>query len=175
MVCAKFTQRGKSFVVQTIAMIASLTRNVLAHRRRYIIGWVLITVVGVALSGTATKAMDQKFSAPGKEGWDTNVAIAKTYGGTGGNAAPLGQPALLQPVEHRHERRAVHVRPVGELLLREPGAAGQHDHDPEVPRMDAVGLEHGHEPLARARAEPVEQEARELTELRGRAIGMEHG
>src|SRR5437763_16391370 len=70
-------------------MVVSVTRWVLAHRRLVIVGWVLVTIIGIALSGAATKAMDQKFSVPGKEGWDTNVAIAKAYGGTGGNASPL--------------------------------------------------------------------------------------
>ena len=33
--------------------------------------------------------MNQKFSVPGREGWETNVQIQKLYNGTGGNAAPL--------------------------------------------------------------------------------------
>src|SRR4051812_37001103 len=33
--------------------------------------------------------MNQKFTVPGKEGWETNVAIAKQYGGD-----PAGQPLL---------------------------------------------------------------------------------
>jgi RND superfamily putative drug exporter len=69
--------------------MTSFTRWVLAHRRLVVGFWVVITIVGAATSGAATKAMNQKFSVPGREGWDTNQAIAKQYGGTGGNGAPL--------------------------------------------------------------------------------------
>src|SRR5919201_2219701 len=33
--------------------------------------------------------MDQKFSVPGKEGWETNVTIAQLFGGSGGDTAPI--------------------------------------------------------------------------------------
>src|SRR3954453_791879 len=66
-----------------------LTRWVLAHRRIVVGFWVLITLVGIATSGAATKAMDQKFSVPGREGWETNQQIEHLYGGTGGNGSPL--------------------------------------------------------------------------------------
>src|SRR5947207_2072958 len=33
--------------------------------------------------------MDQKFSVPGKEGWETNVAITQHFHGTGGDTAPI--------------------------------------------------------------------------------------
>ena len=69
--------------------MSSLTRWVLgaqAHGRRF---WLALTVVGIASADSATKAMDQKFSVPGKEGWETNVAIAERFGGTGGDSAPL--------------------------------------------------------------------------------------
>jgi putative drug exporter of the RND superfamily len=49
----------------------------------------VLTVVGIATVNSATKAMDQKFSVPGREGWETNVQIARLYHGTGGNATPL--------------------------------------------------------------------------------------
>lgn len=41
--------------------------------------------------------MDQKFSVPGKEGWETNQTIARMYRGTGGNAAPLVPVVTLAP------------------------------------------------------------------------------
>jgi RND superfamily putative drug exporter len=40
-------------------------------------------------AGPASRALDQKFSVPDKEGWETNVAIADKYNGTGGDTAPL--------------------------------------------------------------------------------------
>ncbi|HUA74028.1 MAG TPA: MMPL family transporter [Solirubrobacteraceae bacterium] len=69
--------------------MASLTRWVLAHKRIVVVFWVLITLVGMASAGSATKALKQKFSVPGKEGWVTNQAIEHKFRGTGGNTAPL--------------------------------------------------------------------------------------
>jgi RND superfamily putative drug exporter len=69
--------------------VSSLTRWVLAHKRIVLVGWIALTVAGIAAAGPATGRLDQKFSVPGKEGWETNVAIAKHYRGTGGDATPL--------------------------------------------------------------------------------------
>jgi RND superfamily putative drug exporter len=69
--------------------MASITRWVLRHRLLVILFWIALTVVGMATADAASKAMDQKFSVPGREGWDTNVAIAEQYNGTGGDAAPI--------------------------------------------------------------------------------------
>jgi putative drug exporter of the RND superfamily len=66
-----------------------LTRWVLAHRRAIGLLWIVLTVVGIATAGQATKAMDQKFTVPGREGWETNQEIARLYKGTGGDTAPL--------------------------------------------------------------------------------------
>jgi RND superfamily putative drug exporter len=76
--------------------MAPLTRWVLAHKRMIVIFWVLITLVGVASAGSATKALKQKFSVPGKEGWVTNQQIARDFHGTGGNSAPL-MPIVTLP------------------------------------------------------------------------------
>jgi putative drug exporter of the RND superfamily len=69
--------------------MASLTRWVLAHKRIVVLTWVVLTIAGIAASGPASKALDQKFSVPKKEGWETNVAVAKHYRGTGGDSSPL--------------------------------------------------------------------------------------
>ena len=70
--------------------MAAITRWVLAHKR------MVDVVLGRADGGghrdrsnSATKAMDQKFSVPGKEGWETNVAITEHFHGTGGDTAPI--------------------------------------------------------------------------------------
>ena len=68
--------------------MAPLTRWVLAHKRIVVVTWLLLLFAGIAASGPASKALDQKFSVPKKEGWETNVAIAKHYRGTGGDTAP---------------------------------------------------------------------------------------
>src|SRR5450631_2958750 len=66
-----------------------LTHWVLTHKRIVVIFWVALTLVGMASAGSATKALKQKFSVPGKEGWITNQQIARDFHGTGGNGAPL--------------------------------------------------------------------------------------
>jgi RND superfamily putative drug exporter len=66
-----------------------MTRWVLAHKRLVVLFWVVLTLVGGASAGSASKALKQKFSVPGKEGWITNQAINRHFNGTGGNTAPL--------------------------------------------------------------------------------------
>src|SRR5262249_55952309 len=73
-------------VERRLAM-TSLTRWVLAHKRIVVIVAVALTLVGMASAGSATKAMKQKFSVPGKEGWVTNQQIERDFHGTGGNRA----------------------------------------------------------------------------------------
>jgi RND superfamily putative drug exporter len=69
--------------------MASLTRWVLAHKRIVVAFWLVLTLVGMASAGSATKALKQKFSVPGKEGFVTNQQIQRDFHGTGGNLAPL--------------------------------------------------------------------------------------
>jgi len=69
--------------------VSSLTRWVLAHKRTVVGIWVVLTVAGMAAAGPASEALDPEFSVPGKEGWETNVAIAAKYRGTGGDTTPL--------------------------------------------------------------------------------------
>jgi RND superfamily putative drug exporter len=75
--------------------MASITRWVLAHKRTVVAFWVVLTLVGMASAGWATKALKQKASVPGKEGWVTNQQIAHDFHGTGGNGAPLVPVATL--------------------------------------------------------------------------------
>jgi RND superfamily putative drug exporter len=96
--------------------MASLTRWVLAHKRIVVLFWVAVTLVGMASAGSATKALKQKFSVPGKEGWVTNQQIARDFHGTGGNSAPL-LPVVTLPAGQslssptvRTELRAVEAR-----------------------------------------------------------------
>ena len=69
--------------------ITRLTHLVLAHKRIVVAFWLVLTLVGMASAGSATKSLKQKFSVPGKEGWVTNQRIARDFHGTGGNGAPL--------------------------------------------------------------------------------------
>jgi putative drug exporter of the RND superfamily len=68
--------------------MASLTRFVLAHKRLVVISWIVLTLAGMAAAGPASEALDQKFSVPNKEGWETNQTINEDYFGTG-DSAPL--------------------------------------------------------------------------------------
>jgi putative drug exporter of the RND superfamily len=69
--------------------VSSLTRWVLAHKRTVVISWLVLTIAGIAVAGPATNALKPGYSVPGKEGWETNEAIAARYGDTGGDTPPL--------------------------------------------------------------------------------------
>src|ERR1700733_13238598 len=106
------------------APMAPLTRWVLAHKRIVVIFWVIVTLVGIASAGSATKALKQKFSVPGKEGWVTNQQIARDFRGTGGNSAPQLAVVTLPAAQNigspsvKHELQALEAR----LAKVEPGA-----------------------------------------------------
>jgi RND superfamily putative drug exporter len=96
--------------------MAPLTRWVLAHKRIVVVFWVVLTLIGMASAGSATKSLKQKFSVPGKEGWVTNQQIARDFHGTGGNSAPL-LPVVTLPAGRslgsaavRSELRALEAR-----------------------------------------------------------------
>jgi len=78
------------------ALVDRLTRAVLAHKKIVVLVWVVLTAVGFAMSGKATDALDQGFSVPGREGWDTNVEITEKYG-NGGDQLPLLTVVELPP------------------------------------------------------------------------------
>src|ERR1700751_4137734 len=69
--------------------ISRITTFVLAHKRLVVVCWLLLTLIGGASAGSATKALKQKFSVPGREGFVTNQQISHQFGGTGGNNAAL--------------------------------------------------------------------------------------
>ena len=87
-------------------MMSSLTRWVLAHKRIVVVSWLVLTLAGIAAAGPATDALDPEFSVPDKEGWETNVAIAAQYRGTGGDTAPL-VPVVKLPQGQSVESPAV--------------------------------------------------------------------
>ncbi len=77
--------------------MSSLTRWVLAHKLLVVLAWVVLTFAGMAASGPATDALKPEFSVPDKEGWETNVAIADRYQGTGGDTVPLVPVSTIPP------------------------------------------------------------------------------
>ena len=60
--------------------MTSLTRWVLSHKLIVVGFWLIVTVVGAASASSATNALSQKFSLPGKEGYEANLTILRTYG-----------------------------------------------------------------------------------------------
>ena len=65
-----------------------LTDRVLRHKRAVAIAWALLTLIGIAASGPASEALDQRFSVPGREGWEASQEIVQRYG-NGGESPPL--------------------------------------------------------------------------------------
>jgi putative drug exporter of the RND superfamily len=76
--------------------VAALTRWVLAHKRTVVLSWLVLMIVGIAVAGPATDALAPGYSVPGKEGWETNEAIAARYGDTGRGTPPL-VPVVVLP------------------------------------------------------------------------------
>jgi putative drug exporter of the RND superfamily len=69
-------------------MMQRLTRRVLHHKRLVAVSWILLTLVGIAAAGPASSALDQRFSVPGREGWEASQEIERTFG-NGGETLPL--------------------------------------------------------------------------------------
>src|SRR5687768_1929200 len=69
-------------------MMQQLTRFVLGHKRAVAIAWILLTLVGMAAAGPASEALDQRFSVPGREGWEASQEILQLYG-NGGETLPF--------------------------------------------------------------------------------------
>jgi RND superfamily putative drug exporter len=77
-------------------MMSSITRWVLGHRRIVAVLWIAVTVVGIATVSESTKSFSTEFSVPGREGYQTNQAIAGRYH-QGGQFAPLMAVVTLPP------------------------------------------------------------------------------
>jgi RND superfamily putative drug exporter len=73
----------------------ALTTWILAHKRLVVAFWLILTLVGMATSQQATKALSQRFDLPGSESFETNMAIVRSYG-NGGQLAPL-VPVITLP------------------------------------------------------------------------------
>ena len=76
--------------------MSSLARWVLAHKRLVVLGWVLVTVAGIAAMGPASAALKNDPSVPHKEGFATDAAIAKRYVTSPGDSSPL-LPVVVLP------------------------------------------------------------------------------
>ena len=65
-----------------------LTDLCLRHRRLVALGWLVLTLVGLAFSGGLQKRLSLNFSLPGQQAYEVNQTIARTYG-SGGNNTPI--------------------------------------------------------------------------------------
>ena len=93
----------------TAGAIARLTRFVLRHRRLVSLGWLAVTIAGIASIGSAANAFSDQYSVPGREGYKTNAAITGAFG-NGGDSAPLVPVVSLPPgtsVDARAVRRGL--------------------------------------------------------------------
>ncbi|MBZ5738874.1 MMPL family transporter [Nocardioides mangrovi] len=61
---------------------------VLRHRRLVMVGWLLITVVGMSVTSTVNNRLTVDFSLPGQPGTETAAKIVQAYG-NGGSTVPL--------------------------------------------------------------------------------------
>jgi RND superfamily putative drug exporter len=68
--------------------MTTLTGWVLRHKRLVVCFWLAVTVAAFAAIGPAGNALSPQFSVPGREGFETNRALAATYG-NGGDVAPI--------------------------------------------------------------------------------------
>ena len=64
-----------------------LTGWVLRHKAIVVVAWAVLAVAGFVSLPSLTSHLDKTFKLPGREGYDTNEAILKTYG-NGGQVAP---------------------------------------------------------------------------------------
>ena len=94
----------------------NLTRFVLRHKRAVGIAWIVLTVIGGMASGAVK--FDQRFSVPGKVGWETNQQIERTFGNGGENpptlaVVPGSDRGQLQALEAKIEKRFPRARVAG--------------------------------------------------------------
>ena len=73
-----------------------LAESVLHHRKRVLVAWLLIVVVGIALTGQTTKRLMIDFSLPGQPGTDTANKIDAEFH-AGGKTQPFIASITLPP------------------------------------------------------------------------------
>jgi RND superfamily putative drug exporter len=74
--------------------LTRLTRFVLRYRRLVVVFWLALTAAGIAGAGPAFRSFSAQYSVPGREGYEANQAITRTYG-NGGDSAPVVAVATL--------------------------------------------------------------------------------
>ncbi|MEO8968935.1 MAG: MMPL family transporter, partial [Solirubrobacteraceae bacterium] len=104
-------------------MMTAIARWVLAHKKLVSAFWVAVTLVGFATVSKATNAFSNEFSVPGREGFQTNLAIQQVFH-QGGNRAPI-VPVVTLPAGRSVASPAVRrdlTAVAGKLARALPGA-----------------------------------------------------
>ncbi len=60
----------------------------LRHRKRVMVGWLLVAVAGMVATSTVNDRLTVDFSLPGQPGTETAAQITEAYG-NGGSTVPL--------------------------------------------------------------------------------------
>ncbi len=85
-----------------------LSRWVLSHKRTVLMGWLVLTIGGIAAVGPASRALTDNSSVPNREGWTTNATIAKLYGADPAGSSPLLPVVTLPHGQTVHSHRVQH-------------------------------------------------------------------
>jgi RND superfamily putative drug exporter len=60
--------------------VLRFSRFILRHKRLVVAFWLIVLIAGVPNLQHATNALSQQFSVPGREGYETNIALFHRYG-----------------------------------------------------------------------------------------------
>ncbi len=104
-------------------MMTAIARWVLAHKKLVSAFWIIITLIGFGTVSKAIGAFSNEFSVPGREGFQTNLAIQQVFH-QGGNRAPI-VPVVTLPAGQSVSSPAVRrdlTTVAGKLARALPGA-----------------------------------------------------
>jgi putative drug exporter of the RND superfamily len=103
--------------------MTTLTRWVLSHKLIVAGFWLILAVVGFASVQSASNALSLKFSFPGKEGYEADTGILRTYGTDPTN--PPFVPVVTMPAGTTVRSPGVRselTRAFGAIAARTPGS-----------------------------------------------------
>ena len=80
----------------TAPRMARVARWSIAHRWIVVAGWVLLAVAGALAAASSGSRLSFAFDLPGQPAYQTNTAIARTFGSGG------SEPPLVAVVQLRH-------------------------------------------------------------------------
>jgi RND superfamily putative drug exporter len=103
--------------------MSAFARWILAYKLPVIGVWLIVTIVGLASASSATNALSGEFAVPGREGYDTNLRILRTYGVDTG-FAPFLPVVTLPPgvTVHSPGVKAQLAQAFARISAKTPGA-----------------------------------------------------